>query len=193
MSALNAPFGFTPVYHPSGIVRPRGYKQAIPSGFATQILKGQVVTINGANGNVEPIAANNVDFVGVFAGCEFLDAFGRPTKSPYWPAGQVLQSALEMIVWLWDDPLTVFRAQADGSVARTALGREFNTSNFAAGSTLTGQSQATLAATPIVAASQGQWYCQDVDRDPANDWGDAFTVLQVVMARSIHVSNKVGI
>lgn len=193
MSAVNAPFGFLPVYHPSGLIRARGYKQAIPSAFATQILKGQVVTINGANGNVEPIAANSVDFVGVFAGVEFLDAFGRPNKSPYWPAGQVLQSALEMIVWLWDDPLIVFEVQADGSVARTALGREVNTSNFAAGSALTGQSQCTVGATIVTAASQGQWYVQDVSRRPDNDWGDAFTVLQVVMARNIHVANKVGI
>lgn len=193
MSAVNAPFGFLPVFHPSGLVRAQGFKSAIPTGYASNIFKGQPVAIDGSNGNIIPVAANNVDFIGVFAGITFLDAQSRPIYFPAWLASQVITQPQETVVWVYTDPQIVYSAQADGSVARTALGREVNISNFAAGSTLTGLSQATLAATPVTAGQQGQWFVHDVSRRPDNDWGDAFTVLQVRMARSQQVANKVGI
>lgn len=193
MSAVNAPFGFLPVFHPSGLVRAQGFLSAVPSGYGSNIFKGQPVAINGANGNIEPVTANNVDFIGIFAGIEMADSQGRPMYMPNFVAGSTFPSTVTPVVYVYTDPAIVYEVQADGSVARTALGRQVNISNFAAGSTLTGLSQATVGSTIVTAGSQGQWAIQDVSRRPDNAWGDAFTVLQVRIARQQQVANKVGI
>ena len=66
-------------------------------------------------------------------------------------------------------------------------------SNVTAGSTSTGLSAATLSATLAGAGVQAQWrivgFAGYVDNTP----GDAFTIVQVQLARSQYVANKVAI
>jgi hypothetical protein len=58
-----------------------------------------------------------------------------------------------------------------------------NLSNFAAGSNVTGLSQATMAATPLSTGTQGQLQILDLAPYVDNAWGDNFTIVRVQVAR----------
>lgn len=191
MSATSSPFGFRPAYNPTGLERAKKY--TIASAYGTQINKYQPVILN-TNGTVV-VGAAAADLLGVFAGCEYIDNTGKPTVSTFWPASQV---ATNIVAWVWDDPDEVYEVQADGSVAQTAVGDQADVSNVGntTGSAAIGGnvlSAATLSASLAGAGVQAQFrivgFGQQVDNAP----GDAFTIVQVKIARHQFISNKVAI
>lgn len=191
MSAISAPFGLRPVFHPSGVIRPRALAGGINSGYGSTILANQPVLLS-TSGLLNPVTANNVDFVGVFAGVEYTTTGGtRRVVDNKWIASTTYDTG-SLIAYFYDDPAIVYEIQADGSVAQTALGDQVNLSNFANGSTLTGLSQATAGATPVGSGSQGQLRVIDKGLGIDNDWGDAYTVLRTQIARHQYTSNKVA-
>lgn len=192
MSAVSAPFGFLPVFHPSGIIRSSAYPGGVVSGYNTNIFKGTPVLWDTA-GVLQAVTAANQDFAGIFMGCEFQQGGQLPPQTlPYWPANQTYIAG-SCVIYIWDDPDLWFLAQADGSVAQTAIADQVNISNFTAGSTATGLSAATVSATPVGVGNQGQWSVMGLATNINNAWGDAFTVLQLKMARNQRIANKVAV
>lgn len=184
MSATNAPFGFRPAYNPIGLDRAKKY--TIASGYGTAINKWAPVILN-TNGTITAGTAG-ADIKGVFIGCEYLDSTGRPAYSTFWPAGT---TGTSIVAWVADDLNNVYEVQADGSVPQSAIGDECDVSNV--NSAASGLSQATVSATLAGAGAQGQFrivgFGQQVDNTP----GDAFTILQVQVARAQDSANKVAI
>ena len=90
MSAVNAPFGLRPAFHPSGLDRAQALANGIASAYATDILKGQPVKLNTSG--VLVVAAASDAFQGAFAGVEFTDTTGRRRVSNYWPASTAYQT-----------------------------------------------------------------------------------------------------
>ena len=121
-------------------------------------------------------------FAGAFAGVEWTDTTGRRRVSNYWPANTAYQTG-SCVAYFYNQADIVYEIQADGSVAQTAVGLDANFSNFAAGSNVTGLSQATLVATPLSTGTQGQVQILNIAPYPGNAWGDAYTIVQVQMAR----------
>lgn len=189
MTATAAPFGFQPTYHVSGLDRARRYP--MQSAYGTQLYKGQMVLLS-ATGFVQaaPVAS---DFLGVVDGFEFIDSNGKPNFQNTWPAGQICYPNTVPVAWVWDDPNSVFRVQASGSVALSAIGNQADVINPNNGSIQTGLSTAALNAALSGVGVQGQWRVTGVDLDPNNAWGDSFTILQVQMARSQYIANKIAI
>ncbi len=187
MSAVNAPFGFRPAYQPIGLDRAKKY--AVASGYGTAMYKGQPCILN-TNGTVT-VGTAAADLLGILAGFEYVDATGKPNVSTFWPAGQTVQSGTTPIAWVYDDVTNVYEVQADGPVAQTAVGDQADVSNVGANGN--GLSQCTLSASLAGAGVQAQFrivgFSQAVDNVP----GDAFTVVQVQLARSQYVSNKVAV
>jgi hypothetical protein len=209
MSLTALPSGFIPAYHRSGEIRSIAHPGVLLPGTNVNIFKGQPVklligtgaTVNGVTipaGQVylAPITATTDPIWGVFAGVEYYDALGVPQESNFWPASQTTFPGTVVTAFLWEDPEIVYSAQTDGTSfgVTTALGdgyarydgREVNTSNFAAGSALVGLSQATIAASTIVATgAQGQWQIERIDPTILNQTaGDTYLQLQVSVARS---------
>jgi hypothetical protein len=182
MSATNAPFGLRPAFHPSGLDRAQALAGGIPSAYATDILKGQAVLYVAGSGVIEPVNATGDAVSGAFAGVEWTDTTGRRRVSNYWPANTAYQTG-SCVAYFYNDPNIVYEIQADGSVAQTAIGADANLSNFAAGSNVTGLSQATMVATPLSTGTQGQLQILDLAPYPDNAWGDAFTIVRVQVAR----------
>ena len=188
MSATSAPFGLRPAFHPSGLDRAQALAGGIPSAYNTAILKGQPVryqttAIGGTLGTICPATTSGA-WVGAFAGVEFTDTTGRARVSNYWPANTAY-TAGTCVAYFYNDQNIVYEIQADGSMAQTSIGNEFNFTNVAAGSTTTGLSQATLgSATAVGNGSQGQMRVVDIAPYPGNDWGDAYTIVRVVCANS---------
>lgn len=188
MSATSAPFGLRPAFHPSGLDRAQALANGITSGFASNILKGQPVqygtTANGGTlGTIVPATTSGA-IAGAFAGVEFTDTTGRRRVSNYWPANTAVQAG-SVVAYFYNDNNIVYEIQADGSMAQTSIGNEYPFSNITAGSSVTGLSQCTLNAGGAVGNGiQGQLRVVDLGQNVDNAWGDAFTVVRVVVSQS---------
>ena len=197
MSATSAPFGLRPAFHPSGLDRAQALANGITSGLAVNILKGQPVvyttaatvgSTGAANGTIIPAgtpgnsaATSGYQVAGAFAGVEWTDTTGRRRVSNYWPASTAYQTG-SCVAYFYNDEKIVYEIQADGSLAQTAIGNEYNFSNITAGSTTTGLSQATLAtASAQTNGAQGQMRVVDLAPYVDNAWGDSYTIVRVTL------------
>lgn len=187
MSATSAPFGFRPTYQPTGLDRAKKY--AIAAAYGTQISKGMPVILN-TNGTVVAGTAA-ADILGIFAGCEYVDATGKPQVSNFWPAAQTVLAGTTPVAWVYDDPSNVYAVQADGSVAQAAIGDQADVTNVA--SNANGMSTCTLNSTLVGAGVQGQFRIVGFGSQLDNAPGDAFTIVQVQIARHQFVTSKVAI
>jgi len=188
MSSTSAPFGLRPAFHPSGLDRAQALAGGIVSGYASNILKGQPVqygtTANsGTIGTIIAAAATGA-IAGAFAGVQWTDTTGRARVSNYWPANTAY-TAGTCVAYFYNDQNIVYEIQADGSMAQTTIGNEYNFTNITAGSTTTGLSQATLgSATAVGNGVQGQLRVVDLAPYVDNAWGDSYTIVRVVIANS---------
>jgi len=187
MSATSAPFGLRPVYHPSGMDRAREYSMS--AAYATAIYKNSPVALVS---NLINLAAFQADWLGSFGGVTYTDVTGKPTVANFWPGA--VTGATSITAWVFDDPITVYEIQANGSIAQS-VGRQidFDSGSIGNGSTSTGLSAAMAASALVSAGTQAQLRVTDVNQAPTNAWGDAFTVLQVTNARHQYVTNKVSV
>lgn len=136
MANTNSAFGLRPYRHLSGgCVRMNEY--SIASGYSVDIFHGDPVEITGTGKNIQRAAAGNVDSIGVFAGCRFVNAQGEQKFSKHWPANQV---ATEIVALVYDDPNIVYEIQCD-TLAEGDIGQLVDW-NLGTGSVATGLSGA---------------------------------------------------
>jgi hypothetical protein len=175
MSATSAPFGLRPAFHPSGLDRAQALAGGIVSGYTSDILKGQAVKyVTG--GVIQPVTSTEA-FVGAFDGVEWTDTTGRRRVSNYWPANTAYQTG-SCVAYFYADQQIVYEIQADGSLAQSSIGDEADLSNLAAGSNVTGLSQATLSTTLAGAGNTKQMRILDLAPYPGNAWGDSYTIVR---------------
>lgn len=175
MPATSAPFGMRPSFHPSGLDRATAYYGGIESGYATQILKGQPVKIDSATGFIVVAAAGD-SILGIFDGVEFTDALGARRYSNKWAAAQI---GTNNVAYVWSDPVTIFDIQANGTLAKSAIGDMADFASITDGSATTGLSACMISTTLVGAGNSAN--LQIVNLTPAvdNAWGDAYVVVQV--------------
>jgi len=179
MSATLAPFGFKPVFHPSGQIVANLYQPT--TIHASACYAGDPVKLTGGT-DVIAIAAGSDAIIGVFAGCEYTNSDGVPVQSPYWPASQAGTTNIKW--WVYDDPLIVYESQGAGVVAATAIGDSCD-STIGAGNAYTGVSGTKLATGTLSgAATVKQWRIMGLGQGIDNAWGDAYTVLRVTLGQS---------
>lgn len=159
MATTAAPYGLKPVKRVDGMPYAGATETFLidPAGEATNIFYGQVViigadgylaisTATGADLTTNNLGGSGVGAIGVFVGCEFVNAQGQVINSQYYPSGTTGVVTAKVVT----DPNVIFQAQADGSVGKADLGTN---TFFAAvqststGSTRTGNSTSALDAT----------------------------------------------
>jgi hypothetical protein len=170
MATTAAPYGLKPVKRADGMPYAGATSQYLidPAGEATNIFNGQVVII-GADGYIALATGTGADLtsnsisgttgvgaIGVFVGCEYVNAQGQVIFSQYYPSGYAAPTGTAIKAYVVDDPNVLFQAQLDGSGAQTIIGT--NTFFAAAqststGSTATGNSTSALDATVQTAAA----------------------------------------
>jgi hypothetical protein len=171
MSATNAPFGLVPLVSANGGVL-RTKRGTIASGFATDMFMYSPVKL-GTDGNVQAVTGTEA-FVGAFLGAEWIDSNGIPQFGK-WVGGTTVLSGTTAVCYYTEDPSIHYRIQADGAVAQSAMSEGANLSNIGG----TGQfSSCTMSATTATGAVR-QLQIRDLINDPANAWGDAFTMVEV--------------
>lgn len=183
MPSISAPFGMRPSFHPSGLDRAVALPGGIPSGYSTNLLKGQPVALN-TSGVIIAATAGSA-FQGAFAGVEFTDTTGRRRVSNYWPAST---TGTDIVAYYYSDPNIVYDIQADGSLAQTSIGDQANFSNISAGSTTTGLSACTISTSLVGTSAVGDLRIIGLYTGVDNAWGDAYTIVQVQISRSQYVA-----
>ena len=219
MSATFQPFGLKPAFHPSGLDRStpfagtNSYTIGTPGYSANYSLSsGQAfyqftpVAVN-SSGALTLAGASGTRLIGSFDGVEFTDSQGRRSVAK-WASVTTLDASTEIIFWLFTDPQLVYEIQAVGTIANTAIGKEFDFS-AAAGYSVTGGtsignggagfSTTAIANTAVTAGTgQGQVKCVGLGREVAyptgelNAWGDTNTIIQVQIANSQLVAPSVS-
>lgn len=198
MSATYAPFGLKPVFHPSGIIRSLNYTGAYNTSAVfysgTPVALDEATT---AGTSTLVVASNtptaNMRLAGVFGGVEYTDASGRRTVSKWF--GPALGTATDIVMWIFMDPEIVYEIQANGSIANTQVGQEFNftavTSGQIIGNGGLGTSTAALDPTAVATGTQAQMQITNLGRGIDNAWGDTATVVQVKLANDAFVAANV--
>ena len=198
MSATYAPFGLKPVFHPSGIIRSLNYTGAYDA--AAVFYSGTPVSFDEATtaGTSTLVVASNTPtagmrLAGVFGGVEYTDASGRRTVSKWF--GPALGTATDVVMWIFMDPEIVYEIQANGSIANTQVGQEFNftavTSGQIIGNGGLGTSTAGLNPADVAVGTQAQVQVTGLGREINNAWGDTYTVVQVKLANDAFVAANV--
>ena len=157
MSQTATPYGLRPVKRADGMPYAGAQSQYLidPAGYGTNLYYGQVVNINangyivlstgtGADGttNSLPGSGTLTGSIGVFVGCEYVNAEGQLIFSQRYPAGTLNAKA-----YVVDDPNMLFQAQLDGAGAQTIIGA--NTFFAAAQSGSTGNAQTGVSTSAL--------------------------------------------
>ena len=200
MANTAAPYGLKPVKRVDGMPYAGATEEFLidPAGEATNIFNGQVViigadgyiaisTATGADITTNNLGGSGVGAIGVFVGCEYINAQGQVIHSQYYPSG----TTGVVKAYVVTDPNVTFQAQLDGSGAQTVLGTN---TFFAAvqststGSTQTGNSTSALDATVQTTAAAFRIV------GFASPAGDSYTDVLVKFNPSAHsYLNNVGL
>lgn len=183
---------------PSGLVvrnnatgQSRANLYTIGSGYGSNIGYGDPVLLN-TDGTLN-IATAGADILGSFAGCEYIDATGKPTMSKNWVAGT---AATNVKAYVYDDADNLYEIQvASGGTGyvQAVIGAQANVV-IGTPNALTGQSTTALNATPIAAGSQGQFRVVAFGNDgPYDATLNPFPTVLVKVAQHQFIANKVGI
>tara|TARA_R110002153_G_scaffold105293_1_gene243610 strand:+ start:1035 stop:1637 length:603 start_codon:yes stop_codon:yes gene_type:complete len=200
MATTASPYGLRPINRVDGMPYAGATDTFLidPAGEGTNIFFGQVViigadgyialsTATGADITTNNLGGSGVGAVGVFVGCEYVNAQGQVINAQYYPSGTTGVVTAKVIT----DPSVAFQAQLDGSGAQTVLGAN---TFFAAvqststGNTSTGNSTSALDATVKAAAAAFRVV------GFVSEAGDAFTDVLVKFNPSAHsYLNNVGL
>jgi len=205
MAATATPYGLRPINRIDGMPYAGATQTFLidPAGEATNIFYGQVViigadgylaisTATGADITTNNLGGSGVGAIGVFVGCEYVNAQGQVINAQFYPSGTTGVVTAKVIT----DPSVAFQAQLDGSGAQTVLGTN---TFFAAvqststGSTTTGNSTSALESTVQTTAAAFR-IVGFVELEGFSEIGDAFTDVLVKFNPSAHsYTNNVGL
>ena len=185
MSSTSAPFGFRPSFHNSGQMRPKAY--TITSTYAASIFSGDPVKLTdngviqlGTSDGTRSGTVDGISLLGIFAGVQYLDATGKPTISPFWPAGT---TGTQIVAWVYDDPETLYDVQYANpgtpgtDSVQTAVGAECDWRVASpGGSTQTGLSNTWLTVTQ---STSGQFQITGFAYDINDSLTDAYVNVTV--------------
>lgn len=168
MATTATPYGLKPVKRADGMPYAGAVSEYLidPAGEATNLFYGQVVII-GADGYIALATGTGADLtnnsisgtsgvggIGVFVGCQYVNAQGQVINAQYYPSGTANGGAIK--AYVVDDPNVLFQAQLDGAGAQTVIGT--NTFFAAAqststGNTATGNSTSAMDASVVTTAA----------------------------------------
>lgn len=172
MANTNAPFGFADSHRLGAAVNYQMAKRWISASNPTPIYTGdpiiQLSTGYIAQASAPPLTTN---VGGIFAGCAYMSVSQkRRVHSPWWPGSDavVSGSGFDVEAYVIDDPLTVFRVQANGLATLAMVGMNAQYV-LGAGNQVTGKSGAAIDVVTNVPAVTATWPFRILDlvRDPS--------------------------
>jgi len=180
MTASSTPTGFKVVRHPSGTIRPLLVSNFIPSGYATNLFKGTVVSTSSTSGqaNVTVPTSGNISYL--IDGFRWVAANGTPQISNQWPGGTTTMTGTTIDAEVYSlDSGVELEVQADGAIPQAALFDQANPVNAGSGSTITGLSTAALSSSLAGGSASAMFTIINIAPYPGNAWGDSYTIVRV--------------
>jgi hypothetical protein len=166
--------GFIPFGHVAGGTPMRARRYTIASGYSTSLFSGDPVTLSGTSKNVVIHTAGTTNLlIGIFGGCQYVDAQGNVVFSRYWPASTSHGGRTDEgpFAFIYDDPDMQFVVQVSAAAGLAAGDLGSLAAGVAgAGSTRTGQSGWLLDQTTIGSA-QDAFRIIDLAPWPDNEYG----------------------
>ena len=152
MANANVAFGFKPVGKHGSSPATQGTSQYFIASNASAIFQGSPVKAELTGGTIQIGSAtgNGDQLLGVFAGCEYVDATtGKLKFSNTWPGSGSANTNFDIKGFVYDDPSQRFIIAADGGNTSRATAKVdiFKTADIVdgtSGSTTTGISSAKL-------------------------------------------------
>jgi hypothetical protein len=220
MSATFQPFGLKPAYHPSGLDRAVPFvgtntfvpgttysaPYSLTTGQSFWQFQPLAVTASGQL-TIANQSATSGKVYGVFDGVEYTNSDGRRSVAKF-AAKTTLDASTNILFWIFSDPALVYEAQVNGSVTSAAIGTEYNfdttagstvTDGYAIGNGGAGFSTTALLATAVGSGNQGQVRVVGLGREVAypagntNQWGDAYTIVQVQICNNQFAAASVSV
>lgn len=186
MALIPAPFGLRLACNQTGQSRANTY--TIAAAYGTLLSYGDPVMLN-TNGTITALTAISDPVLGTFAGCEYIDATGKPTTSKNWPAGQTVLAGTTPVAYVQDDQTNLFDVQVTASAViaasyvQAAIGDQTNLYPATAGNTVTGHSNAGLGLALLSAGAQGQVRIMAFVDGPYDATYNPFPIVRVQIAR----------
>ena len=152
MANANVAFGFKPVGMHGSSPATQGTSQYFIASDASAIFQGSPVKAELTGGTIQIASAtgNGDQLVGVFAGCEFVDATtGKLRFSNTWPGSGSANTNFDIKGFVYDDPSQRFIIASDGTntdraTAKADIFKTADIASGASGNTTTGISSAVL-------------------------------------------------
>ena len=152
MANINVAFGFKPVGKHGSSPATQGTSQYFIASNASAIFQGSPVKAELTGGTIQIGSAtgNGDQLVGVFAGCEFVDATtGKLRFSNTWPGSGSANTNFDIKGFVYDDPSQRFIIASDGTntdraTAKADIFKTADLASGASGNTTTGISSAVL-------------------------------------------------
>ena len=152
MANINVAFGFKPVGKHGSSPATQGTSQYFIASDASAIFQGSPVKAELTGGTIQVASAsgNGDQFVGVFAGCEYVDATSGKLKfSNTWPGSGSANTNFDIKGFVYDDPSQRFIIASDGTntdraTAKVDIFKTADIASGASGNTTTGISSAVL-------------------------------------------------
>lgn len=150
MAATASPYGFVPVKKADGTPFTQAQEsfpikneaKNIGYGAIVSLAGGQVklATGDGSNAVAQNFGGSSVGAVGIFVGCEYINAQGQLIFSQYYPA-----STANATAYVVTDPGVTFQVQSNTAVAANKLGYNVNIT----GAQVTGDTNTTTGKSEI--------------------------------------------
>ena len=152
MANINVAFGFKPVGKHGSSPATQGTSQYFIASDASAIFQGSPVKAELTGGTIQIGSAtgNGDQLVGVFAGCEYVDATtGKLKFSNTWPGSGSADTNFDIKGFVYDDPAQRFIIASDGTntdraTAKADIFKTADIASGASGNTTTGISSAVL-------------------------------------------------
>mgnify|MGYP000716283120 FL=1 len=152
MANANVAFGFKPVGKHGSSPATQGTSQYFIASDASAIFQGSPVKAELTAGTIQIGSAtgNGDQLLGVFAGCEYVDAStGKLRFNNTWPGSGSANTDFDIKGFVYDDPSQRFIIAADGgntsrATAKVDIFKTADIASGASGNTTTGISSAVL-------------------------------------------------
>ena len=152
MANANVAFGFKPVGKHGSSPATQGTSQYFIASDASAIFQGSPVKAELTGGTIQIASAsgNGDQLVGIFAGCEYVDATtGKLKFSNTWPGSGSANTNFDIKGFVYDNPAQRFIIASDGTntdraTAKADIFKTADLADGASGNTTTGISTAKL-------------------------------------------------
>jgi hypothetical protein len=170
MNTINTPVGFVARKLGGGGNAGRTNRYYIAGALASNIYRGSAVKPTNTSKQLDVAAAAD-RVIGVFHGCNYIDASGNIQFRPYWGSGQAILTGSTVEADIVDDPNVIFSIQASGTAGLAAgdVGA-FADVLIGTGSTATGNSGDQADQTTF-AGSGVTFRIDELDSTTANNYG----------------------